>query len=256
MMAPQSRLSTAFFGEEVSLRKSRRLTAMELTAPITTQPTARPYSESWRQRAERCIPKSWISTKRATDIALALIGLTLTAPIISLAMILIVICSPGSPIFAQERVGVFGRRFTMYKLRTMKRGAHAQQDALRNVNEATGPVFKMKSDPRVFPLGRMLRKLSIDEVPNLVNVLLGQMSIVGPRPPLPSEVENYNDFALRRLRVKPGITCVWQISGRSNVDFNEWMRLDHAYIDNWSPLYDLKIILSTIPAVLFSKGAY
>ena len=171
-------------------------------------------------------------------------------------MIAIVIASPGSPIFAQERVGRYGRRFWMFKLRTMKPNAHAQLDALRVANEVSGPVFKMKSDPRVFPLGRILRKLSIDELPNLVNVLLGTMSIVGPRPSLPSEVEKHNDFALRRLRVKPGITCVWQISGRSNVAFHEWMRLDHVYIDNWSPLYDLKIILSTIPAVLFSKGAY
>ncbi|MGD0476513.1 MAG: sugar transferase, partial [Candidatus Velthaea sp.] len=123
-------------------------------------------------------------------------------------------------------------------------------------NEVTGPVFKMKDDPRVFPFGRLLRKLSIDELPNLVNVLLGQMSIVGPRPPLPTEVEGYGEFALRRLRAKPGITCLWQMSGRSGIDFDEWMKLDHAYLDNWSPLYDLKIILATIPAVLFGRGAY
>ena len=211
--------------------------------------------KSWFYRSERIIPESWINTKRATDIALSLVGLIIAAPIMLLAMIAIVICSPGSPIFAQQRVGLYGRRFTMYKLRTMRINAHAQQDALRAANEVNGPVFKMKVDPRVYPLGRILRKLSIDELPNLVNVLLGNMSIVGPRPPLPSEVESYDDFALRRLRVKPGITCVWQISGRSNVvDFNEWMRLDHTYIDNWSPVYDVKIILSTIPAVLFSKG--
>ncbi len=212
--------------------------------------------KSWRHRAERLIPQSWTNVKRATDIVLALAGLSVSAPILAISMVAIVISSPGSPVFAQERVGLYGRRFTMFKLRTMKLNAHAQQNALRSTNEVSGPVFKMKSDPRVFPLGRILRKLSIDELPNLVNVIIGNMSIVGPRPPLPSEVEKYNDFALRRLRVKPGITCVWQISGRSNVDFNEWMRLDHTYIDNWSPLYDLKIILSTIPAVLFGKGAY
>jgi lipopolysaccharide/colanic/teichoic acid biosynthesis glycosyltransferase len=233
------------------------MTAME-SAPYTLCSKAvRPVElKSWRYCTERLIPKSWLDAKRATDIALALIGLALSAPILIVSMIAIVIASPGSPIFAQERVGLYGRRFLMFKLRTMKLNAHAQQDALRTTNEVSGPVFKMKSDPRVFPLGRILRKLSIDELPNLVNVLLGNMSIVGPRPPLASEVEKYDDFALRRLRVKPGITCVWQVSGRSNVDFNEWMRLDHTYIDNWSPLYDLKIILSTIPAVLFSKGAY
>ncbi len=202
------------------------------------------------------IPKSWISIKRATDIALALTGLSLSAPLLIGSMVGIALSSPGSPIFAQERVGRYGRRFTMFKLRTMKRNAHAEQDVLRVANEATGPVFKMKSDPRVFPLGRILRKLSIDELPNLVNVLLGDMSIVGPRPALPSEAEHHNDLALGRLRAKPGITCVWQVSGRSNVSFHEWMRLDHVYIDNWSPLYALKIILSTIPAVLSSKGAY
>jgi lipopolysaccharide/colanic/teichoic acid biosynthesis glycosyltransferase len=233
------------------------MTAME-SAPYTLYSKAvRPVElKSWRYCTERLIPKSWLDAKRATDIALAIIGLALSAPILIVSMIAIVIASPGSPIFAQERVGLYGRRFLMFKLRTMKLNAHAQQDALRTTNEVSGPVFKMKSDPRVFPLGRILRKLSIDELPNLVNVLLGNMSIVGPRPPLASEVEKYDDFALRRLRVKPGITCVWQVSGRSNVDFNEWMRLDHTYIDNWSPLYDLKIILSTIPAVLFSKGAY
>jgi lipopolysaccharide/colanic/teichoic acid biosynthesis glycosyltransferase len=133
----------------------------------------------------------------------------------------------AAKIVVAEHVGLYWRRFLMFKLRTMKLNAHAQQDALRTTNEVSGPVFKMKSDPRLFPLGQILRKLSIDELPNLVNVLLGNMSIVGPRPPLASEVEKYNDFALRRLRVKPGITCVWQVSGRSNVDFNEWMRLDH-----------------------------
>ncbi len=213
-------------------------------------------SASRPTHAERFVPESWTSAKRFTDIAIALTVLVLSAPILLIAMIAIVICSPGSPIFAQERVGRYGRRFTMYKLRSMKPNAHALQESLRSINEVSGPTFKVKNDPRIFPLGRILRKLSIDELPNLVNVLIGDMSIVGPRPALPSEVENYNDFALRRLRVKPGLTCIWQISGRSNVDFDEWMRLDNAYVNNWSPAYDLKIILATIPAVLLSKGAY
>jgi lipopolysaccharide/colanic/teichoic acid biosynthesis glycosyltransferase len=206
-------------------------------------------------RAERPVPPSWVITKRTVDVTIASIALTLSAPILVVSMIGIVISSPGSPIFTQERVGLYGRRFTMFKLRTMRPNAHAALETLRAANDVTGPVFKMKNDPRVFPLGRLLRKLSIDELPNLVNVLLGQMSIVGPRPPLPSEVEGYTDYAFRRLRAKPGITCVWQASGRSSIDFNEWMRMDHEYLDNWSPAYDLKIILSTIPAVLFGKGA-
>jgi lipopolysaccharide/colanic/teichoic acid biosynthesis glycosyltransferase len=211
---------------------------------------------SWRLRAERKIPRSWVLTKRTIDIALSMTALIISAPILIVAMIGIVLSSPGSPIFMQERVGLYGRRFTMFKLRTMKPNAHAHLEALREINEVTGPVFKMRNDPRVFFFGRILRKLSIDELPNLVNVLVGQMSIVGPRPPLPIEVEGYSDYAFRRLRAKPGITCVWQVSGRSAIDFNEWMRLDHVYLDNWSPLYDIKIILSTIPAVLFGKGAY
>jgi lipopolysaccharide/colanic/teichoic acid biosynthesis glycosyltransferase len=211
---------------------------------------------SWRYQAEREVPKSWFISKRALDIALSAAGLAVTAPLLIVASVGIMISSPGSPIFAQERVGLYGRRFTMYKLRTMRPNAHGDLHALRSTNEVSGPVFKMKNDPRVFAFGRLLRKLSIDEIPNLINVLFGQMSIVGPRPPLPSEVEGYSDYAHRRLRAKPGITCVWQASGRSSIDFNEWMRLDHLYIDSWSPLYDLKIILSTIPAVLSGKGAY
>jgi lipopolysaccharide/colanic/teichoic acid biosynthesis glycosyltransferase len=211
---------------------------------------------SWRRREQRRVPQSWISAKRAIDFTLALVGLTISAPVLAAAMIGIVLSSPGAPIFTQKRVGLYGRRFTMYKLRTMKRNSHVVLDALRETNEVSGPVFKMKNDPRVFPFGRILRKFSIDELPNLISVLVGDMSIVGPRPPLPSEVEQYNEFALGRLRAKPGITCVWQISGRSNIDFERWMELDHLYIDNWSPAYDARILLSTIPAVLFGKGAY
>jgi lipopolysaccharide/colanic/teichoic acid biosynthesis glycosyltransferase len=213
-------------------------------------------ANSWRKRSERDVPRSWHTSKRAVDLALSLGVLGASAPVLLVAMVGIVLSSPGSPIFMQERVGLYGRRFKMIKLRTMRPDAHRRLESLRGANEVSGPIFKMKKDPRVFFFGRILRKLSIDELPNLVNVLLGQMSIVGPRPPLPSEVEGYNDFALRRLRAKPGITCIWQVSGRSSIDFNDWMRLDHVYLDNWSPLYDLKLILSTIPAVLMGKGAY
>ncbi len=211
---------------------------------------------SRRRRKERLVPHSWLVAKRALDLGLAIAGLTMTAPLLVGCAIAVVVVSPGSPIFAQERVGQYGRRFTMFKLRTMKPNAHEYQDALRSTNEVSGPIFKMKNDPRVFPFGRLLRRLSIDELPNLVNVLTGDMSIVGPRPPLPKEVEEYDDFALRRLRAKPGLTCLWQISGRSKIDFDEWMHLDNHYIDNWSPSYDVNIVLSTIPAVLLAKGAY
>lgn len=202
------------------------------------------------------MPSSWHAAKRATDVCLASAGLCLFAPVLVVAAGLICLSSPGSPLFVQTRVGRYGRRFKMYKLRTMVVDAHDRREELRLLNEATGPVFKMKHDPRVFPVGRWLRKLSIDEVPNLFNVLLGNMSIVGPRPPLPSEVEHYDEFALGRLRVKPGITCLWQIGGRSNVDFDRWMALDNKYVETWSVLGDIAIILKTIPAVVFSRGAY
>jgi len=194
--------------------------------------------------------------KRVMDVVIAASVLILLSPVLITAMIAIVAISPGKPIFTQERVGLYGRRFLMYKLRTMIPDADFHKDALLESNEASGPVFKMKRDPRVFPAGRFLRRTSIDELPNLINVLLGEMSIVGPRPPLPIEVETYDERAYQRLLVKPGITCLWQISGRSNVDFDQWMELDHRYMQHWSPLFDLMIMIRTIPAVLFTKGAY
>jgi len=216
-----------------------------------------PVEVTWKPTPDRLVPPSWTLTKRAMDITVASVALAASAPVLLLAMVGIVVNSPGSPIFAQKRVGLYGRRFTLFKLRTMRVNAHEELEALRASNEVSGPVFKMKNDPRIFSFGRILRKLSIDELPNLVNVLLGHMSIVGPRPPLPAEVEGYSDCALRRLRAKPGVTCFWQISGRSEVtDFNEWMKLDQQYIENWSPAQDLNIILSTIPAVFRGKGAY
>jgi lipopolysaccharide/colanic/teichoic acid biosynthesis glycosyltransferase len=202
------------------------------------------------------VPDAWAKEKRATDIVVACIALVLTAPLLLLAIVAIVISSKGSPFFTQERVGLHGRRFKLYKLRTMRPGAHLEVEALRRHNEVSGPVFKMKNDPRVFPAGRLLRRFSIDELPNLFNVLAGQMSIVGPRPPLPSEIEHYDALAFHRLRVKPGITCLWQISGRSNMDFERWMKLDKQYVDSWTPLGDLKVIAATVPAVVFGIGAY
>jgi lipopolysaccharide/colanic/teichoic acid biosynthesis glycosyltransferase len=177
-------------------------------------------------------------------------------PLLLVASLAIVIVSPGSPIFFQERVGQGGRRFRMFKLRTMICGAHLQHDELKPYSDVDGPVFKMHNDPRLYPLGRFLRRWSIDELPNLVNVLRGEMSIVGPRPALPCEVLHYDAFARGRLRVKPGITCLWQVMGRSRISFEEWMRLDNLYVAQWSPLSDLAIVVRTIPAVLFGDGAH
>ena len=201
-------------------------------------------------------PGWYAPAKRAIDVAVALSLLLVTAPVVLLAMLGIVIVTGGSPIYRHERVGLGGRTFRMFKLRTMVRDAHAMLADLRKFNEADGPVFKMRDDPRLHGLGAFLRRTSIDELPNFVNVLFGDMAIVGPRPPLPEEVAHYDGYALRRLVVKPGVTCLWQISGRSHLSFEEWMALDNEYIDAWSPWYDLAIVAKTIPAVLRGVGAH
>jgi lipopolysaccharide/colanic/teichoic acid biosynthesis glycosyltransferase len=194
--------------------------------------------------------------KRALDVVIAALVLVATAPFVVLAIVGIVLVDFGNPIFRQERIGRDGRRFMMFKLRTMVHGAHDLLPQLRCYNEADGPVFKMRDDPRLHPLGAFLRRTSIDELPNFLNVLVGHMAVVGPRPPLPEEVAHYDERALRRLVVKPGITCLWQISGRSQLSFEEWMALDNRYIDTWTPLGDLWIVARTVPAVVRGNGAH
>ncbi len=202
------------------------------------------------------VPAMWHVYKRVMDVAFALALIVVTMPLVVVAGIAIVLVSKGSPIFSQPRVGKDGRIFRMYKLRTMVRGAHLLHEKMRSLNEVSGPVLKIKCDPRLISIGPFLRRFSIDEIPNLWNVLIGDMSLVGPRPPLPSEVANYDMPAFRRLTVKPGVTCLWQISGRSDVSFDEWIRLDNRYIDSWSPGLDLRIIAQTVPVVLHGRGAY
>jgi lipopolysaccharide/colanic/teichoic acid biosynthesis glycosyltransferase len=205
---------------------------------------------------ERTVPQSWRTIKRVTDVVLGVVLLIVVLPIIAVAAIGIVCVTGGSPFYAQERVGMGGRSFKMYKLRTMVNGAHAMRDHLMHLNEASGPVFKIRNDPRLHPLGRFLRRSSIDELPNLINVVLGDMSLVGPRPALPCEVAHYDAFARRRLAVPQGITCLWQINGRSEVSFEHWMELDNRYVDTWTPLGDIVLIARTIPAVLRKDGAH
>jgi lipopolysaccharide/colanic/teichoic acid biosynthesis glycosyltransferase len=190
------------------------------------------------------------------DIAFGGLAMLLALPIIMLAALAIAVVDRGAPFYSQERVGLNGRRFRMFKLRTMVEGAHEMRGDLLHLNEVDGPVFKIKNDPRLHPLGAFLRRTSIDELPNLFNVLRGEMTLVGPRPPLPSEVAHYSTYAMRRLTVTPGITCLWQINGRSHVNFDEWMRLDNLYIDTWTPLRDLSILAKTIPAVIRKDGAH
>jgi len=205
---------------------------------------------------ERAVPESWPVLKRSIDVVLGLALLLVAAPIVGLAALAIACVTRGTPFFAQERVGMHGRRFKMYKLRTMVNGAHAMRQSVMHLNEVDGPVFKIRNDPRLHPLGRFLRRTSIDELPNLLNVVRGEMSLVGPRPALPSEVEHYDSVARRRLTVPQGVTCLWQINGRSDVSFEHWMELDNRYVDEWTPLGDLLIVAKTIPAVLRRDGAH
>lgn len=205
---------------------------------------------------ERVIPGWWHAAKRATDLVLGSLLLLLALPAIAIAALAIVVVDRGSPFYAQERVGQNGRRFRMFKLRTMVKDAHAMRDDILHLNEVEGPVFKIRNDPRLHAIGAFLRRSSVDELPNLFNVVIGSMSLVGPRPPLPSEVEHYSATAQRRLMVPQGITCLWQVTGRSAVSFEEWMRLDNRYIDTWSPWSDLAILARTVPAVIRKDGAH
>jgi exopolysaccharide biosynthesis polyprenyl glycosylphosphotransferase len=190
-----------------------------------------------------------IFAKRAFDIAVSAVALICLAPLLAIVATAIRLDSPGPVLFRQRRVGRNGRTFLVLKFRSMYLDAEQKLQSLLAQNEMSGPVFKLRNDPRVTRVGRFIRKTSLDELPQFWNVLRGEMSVVGPRPPLPSEVEKYEPWQRRRLSVKPGITCTWQVSGRNDIDFDRWMELDLRYIDNWSLWHDLAIVLKTIPAM-------
>jgi len=194
--------------------------------------------------------------KRAFDVLASSIALVLLAPVIAVLAVLVKLSSPGPVFYRSTRVGRGGRPFTFYKLRSMVKDADLKRRNLAHMNEADGPVFKIARDPRITGIGRFMRSTSLDEVPQFWNILKGDMSLVGPRPPIPEEVAQYEPWQLRRLDVLPGLTCLWQISGRSRIGFQEWMRLDLEYIRHQSFRLDLKILLRTIPAVLSREGAY
>jgi lipopolysaccharide/colanic/teichoic acid biosynthesis glycosyltransferase len=194
--------------------------------------------------------------KRLLDVVGSLVALVLTAPVLAFVALLIKLESPGPVLYRSTRIGRNGRPFTFFKLRSMVNGADRHRHHLSHLNEADGPVFKICNDPRVTRIGRLLRTTSLDEIPQFLNVLNGEMSLVGPRPPIPEEVAQYEPWQMRRLEVRPGITCLWQISGRSRIGFQEWMRLDLEYIKHQSLALDLKILLRTVPAVLSREGAY
>lgn len=202
-------------------------------------------------------PASWdLMGKRAMDVALASIGLLLLAPLFVLIAAAVALDSPGRIFFRQERVGLGRRKFRMWKFRTMVPEAEARVAALEEQNEVNGAAFKMKEDPRVTRVGRILRKLSLDELPQLLNVLTGEMSLVGPRPLPVRDVERLGEpWQQRRFSMKPGLTCLWQVNGRHEISFDHWMELDLQYIDTWSLGLDLEIVLKTVPAVLRGSGA-
>lgn len=194
--------------------------------------------------------------KRVFDMVVATIALLMVLPVLVILMAAISLESPGSPIFVQERLGLNGQRFPMLKLRTMVRDAERLRSRVEHLNEARPPLFKVRNDPRVTRLGRILRKTSLDELPQLVNVIRGQMSIVGPRPRLPLEFAASSPAVARRLTAKPGLAGLWQVSGRAKLNFDEALALDLQYIDNWSFWLDLKLIARTLWVVLTLHGAY
>lgn len=197
-----------------------------------------------------------LMAKRLFDIIIASVLLVVLFPLMALISLLIKVTSDGPIFFRQTRVGLNGRKFTLYKFRSMLKNAEDLKSQVEHLNEMAGPVFKIKNDPRTTWIGRLLRRTSLDEFPQLYNVLRGDMSIVGPRPPLPEEVAQYERWQRRRLSMKPGLTCLWQINGRNKItDFKKWMELDLHYIDNWSLKLDFKIFFKTILVVLAGRGA-
>lgn len=196
-----------------------------------------------------------LAFRRLFDVVFGLLLLLITSPIWILTAMAIKLTSRGPVLFKQVRCGLNGRRFVLYKFRSMVHDAELQKDTLKALNEMDGPAFKIKKDPRITFVGKIIRKASIDELPQLLNVLKGDMSLVGPRPSIPEEVEKYKHWQRRRLSMKPGMTCLWQIQGRNKIDFDDWMKLDLQYIDNWSLKLDLMIFLKTIPVVIFGRGA-
>lgn len=193
--------------------------------------------------------------KRALDIFASLVGLILLSPVLIVTYIAIMLESEGKAIFSQKRVGINGEEFKMYKFRSMVKDAEAVKEKLKSKNEMSGPMFKMKNDPRITKIGKFIRKTSIDELPQLFNVLKGEMSLVGPRPSLPKEVISFEPWMRERLNVKPGLTCYWQVAGRNNIDFEDWMKLDIKYVEDRSFLLDLKLIVKTFFVLFGDKNA-
>lgn len=211
----------------------------------------------FKQKAWAFTVKNSYRLKRLLDIVVSLAALVALSPVFLVTALAIRICSPGPVFFAQTRVGRYGRHFKFYKFRSMYIDAEERKSQLMANNQsADGVIFKMKNDPRITPIGKFIRRMSIDELPQLVNVLKGDMALVGPRPPVPSEVKEYTLEDRKRLNVIPGITCIWQVSGRSDIPFHEQVRLDKEYIQHNGVWTDIKLLFKTVPAILTGKGAY
>ncbi len=231
---------------------------VEIHFPVTTHPDG---TVDWDvflpARAEDVSWRVGQGIKRAFDVGVAGASLLALLPFLALVALAVLLTSGWPVLYSCEYMGHRGRRFTLYKFRTMVPDADKMKERLAHLNHVDGPAFKIRDDPRITPLGRFLRRYSIDELPQLWNVLKGDMSIVGPRPPLPEEWKDFKPWHRGKLAVVPGITCYWQVEGRSDIsDFDEWMMLDLRYIRDWSLLTDMVILLRTIPAVLRGHGAY
>ncbi|MCI0651198.1 MAG: sugar transferase [Planctomycetes bacterium] len=233
---------------------------VSLTADFFGVSAAEPKFRNWHENdyllnyARTHRPQWKVAAKRGMDVAGAICALAVFALPMLLIALLVKITSRGPVFFRQERATLNNKPFRLLKFRTMVRDAEQRRHELEHLNEQSGPVFKINRDPRITPLGRFLRKYSLDELPQLFNVLRGDLSLVGPRPPMPSEVIRYEWWQRRRLSMRPGLTCLWQVSGRNRIGFDEWMKLDLAYIDNWSLLLDVKLLLRTIPVLLRGTG--
>ena len=193
--------------------------------------------------------------KRIIDVVASFTGLILLSPLILIVSILIKLESKGEVIFKQKRVGLNGKEFYMYKFRSMVINAEELKEQLESQNEMSGPMFKIKDDPRITNVGKFIRKTSIDELPQLINVIKGDMSLVGPRPSLPKEVKKFEQWMMERLEVKPGLTCIWQVSGRNNIDFEDWMKLDISYVEDRNLWIDIKLIFKTVFVLFGDKNA-
>jgi exopolysaccharide biosynthesis polyprenyl glycosylphosphotransferase len=238
--------------ETIDRRVASHVRGRTRARPAKRRPGSRPLLEV----AADIQPRPRSHTKRAIDIVGSVLGLVVLSPLFALVALLVKLTSHGPALFAQERCGLAGRRFRFYKFRTMVVDAEDRRADLEHLNEMSGPIFKIRRDPRITRLGKVLRKTSLDELPQLWNVLRGEMSLVGPRPPLAEEVERYDAHQAQRLAVTPGITGLWQVSGRSTLpDFDVWLALDLEYARRWSLWLDLRILLKTVVVVVLAKGA-